>query len=668
MSVAVPVLLIGSSLRAWGQEVKFGRCYAQWSATELVVGNEHIERRWSIEGGLLRAVSLCDRDTHAEWLNKPAKTENGVPGTLTVKAQGGVFSPVEAPSLEVEVLNGAAVQYRMQIFEKARGVEIDVQPGKPVPAVEAQGKTDAGGASIVERESQDRPAEKQIDTPDELSLAPQHLRITQVSFSADTDHHNQLVFPREWMVMNNESDLMLRGNLFFAEDVVTGSGLIFLKQAALPEARAVQTGADLRVVSNTRTFRFLSQGFASVVLAYKGGRAGRIEALQTYQRQLRQYVPGRDGVLLTNTWGDRKRDAIDAGFVAKDIAADRKLGADVMEIDDGWQIGRSMNSARGPGVANGFQSTPTPFWDVDATRFPNGLEPLLKQCAAGHMGIGLWYAPDSSHEFANWQKDADQILEFYHRQGIANFKFDSINMTSQKAEDNLHSMFDRILVESNGAVTIDLDVTGTGRRPGYFGLMESGPIFVENRYTDFHRYWPHLTLRNLWELSEYVDPLRLRMEFLNNTRNEARYANDPLAPAKYTPDALFATVMMANPLGWFDSSDLPEKYIAAVAPLVKTWKRERDAMHRGTLIPIGDAPDGVSWTGFATAGTKPDASYALVFRELNAEADWSVKLPMSQGGSPRVTLLAGSGTAKVERGKLIVHIPEALQYVWVRLD
>jgi len=91
-------------------------------------------------------------------------------------------------------------------------------------------------------------------------------------------------------------------------------------------------------------------------------------------------------------------------------------------------------------------------------------------------------------------------------------------------------------------------------------------------------------------------------------------------------------------------------------------------MYRGTLIPIGDPPDGANWTGFATVGTKPDASYMLVFRELNAEEDWSVKIPMSEGRSPRVTLLAGSGTAKVESGKLLVHVPGTLQYLWIRLD
>jgi alpha-galactosidase len=90
---------------------------------------------------------------------------------------------------------------------------------------------------------------------------------------------------------------------------------------------------------------------------------------------------------------------------------------------------------------------------------------------------------------------------------------------------NQRAKFDRLLEGSDGAITFDLDVTAE-IRPGYFGLPDIGPLFVENRYTDFHRYWPHQTLRNLWMLSQAVDPLRLRMEVLNNARNADKYTGE----------------------------------------------------------------------------------------------------------------------------------------------
>ena len=41
-------------------------------ATELVVGNAHIERTWRIQEGLLTATSFRDLDAGVEWLARPA--------------------------------------------------------------------------------------------------------------------------------------------------------------------------------------------------------------------------------------------------------------------------------------------------------------------------------------------------------------------------------------------------------------------------------------------------------------------------------------------------------------------------------------------------------------------------------------------------------------------
>jgi hypothetical protein len=71
--------------------------------------------------------------------------------------------------------------------------------------------------------------------------------------------------------------------------------------------------------------------------------------------------------------------------------------------------------------------------------------------------------------------------------------------------------------------------------------------------------------------------VRLRFETLNNTRqtNNRKYINNPLAPENYPADYLFASVMMSNPLGWYEASNLPEDYRAKLAPLVKIWRQHR---------------------------------------------------------------------------------------------
>ena len=169
-------------------------------------------------------------------------------------------------------------------------------------------------------------------------------------------------------------------------------------------------------------------------------------------------------------------------------------------------------------------------------------------------------------------------------------------------------------------------------------------------------------------LSRYVDPLRLRMEFLNNSRNVEKYGSDPLAPAQYSPDTLFATVMFCNPLGWFEVSNLPEKFRSSVSALVAVWRMERARMFSGRILPIGNPPDGHSWTGFASVPQKPGSGYLLVFRELNPSPEWTTDLTLFPGSGHHVTKLAGEGEASVSGDKLTVRIPAALKYIFLRVD
>ena len=202
-----------------------------------------------------------------------------------------------------------------------------------------------------------------------------------------------------------------------------------------------------------------------------------------------------------------------------------------------------------------------------------------------------------------------------------------------------------MLAESSGAVVFDHDVTAAVR-PGYFGVPRVGPVFVENRYTDWHRYWPHETLRNFWLLAQHVDPIRLRMEFLNHTRNAHLYDGDPLAPHLYEADYLFASVMLASPLAWFEVSNLPERYIATAKPLIATWKQHRERLFSGDIIPIGDTPDGTSWTGFVSVHR--DGSDVLIFRERTQTSEATIQLPPAAiKDVTRIDRLAGEGSLDV---------------------
>jgi len=655
--------------------VDYKTCHASWSDHELVIGNSHFMRRWRMDNGLLTATSFRNLDTGTEWIRDSAKSPAPMPSSLNnenrtalITSRSGRLGVTEEESLEVTVAAKGAQNLvcRFKIFPGASGVETFFDGGTPAETSSADSAANSQATGLENDAHKDQPAAG--GALENLFLASPHLRLTQVTFMDQTDNHNELVQENEWLLLN-ERNLQLSGNLFAVENSVTGEGLVFLKLAPLPHARAVQTANDCEVTARERQIRFAGQSYPFVLLAYSGGRAGRTTVLHNFQRQLRRYQPDRDGMFLSNTWGDRSRDGrVSEEFLLKEIEAGSRLGVDVVQIDDGWQKGLSGNSAfTTNGAWGSFWDARNDFWLPNPQRFPRGLPPVADAARAHGMKLGLWYGPDSAGDGTNWNRDAERLLKLHRDEGVNYFKLDAVNISTADAAKNFRHLLDSLLNESHGEIAVDLDVTA-GTRPGYFGTPDCGPIFVENRYTDWPNYWPHLTLRNLWKLSEYVDPVRLRMEFLNNARNLDKYGDDPLAPAHYSPDALFATVMFANPLGWFEVSNLPTNYLAQVSSLVSVWKRERTQLFSGNTLPIGDAPDGQAWTGFASVAQNGGANYILLFRELNPSAEWTLNLDMLPGKNHRVTVLAGKGKATVSKGRLTVRIPETLQYLWLRVE
>ena len=292
----------------------------------------------------------------------------------------------------------------------------------------------------------------------------------------------------------------------------------------------------------------------------------------------------------------------------------------------------------------------------------------MKAARAKGLRFGLWFGPDSSDDAANWERDADCLLDYHRRLGIDFFKMDSMKLLSPRALARNRRMFDKMLAESDGDMVFDLDCTAE-IRPGFLGLLDIGPLFVENRYTRRPVYWPHHTLKNLWDLSHVIDPVRLRFEFNNPDTNHANYEWSPLGHGNYRPDTLFATVMAASPLAWMELSDVSEASQTAIAALVKTWKAERARWHGGVIHPVANRPDGVAWTGFVSEAADGAGGYALLFRELNEMADFSLDLAPIFGHArlSNAAVIGGRGTARLDGTRLVVTVSDRLDFVWVAL-
>ncbi len=499
-------------------------------------------------------------------------------------------------------------------------------------------------------------------------LAAAHVRVVAYDLVDQTDEHAELVHSREWLVGRSERQSKVTASVWAAEDQTTGRGVAFVRCAPLPHARVDPSAADFGFEARVkdRWLKVFDTGYPFVRLPYEGGAVGRTKALQDWQRSVRPYVPGRDGLFLSNTWGDRNRDTrINEAFLLDEARAAAELGVEVLQVDDGWQSGKSMNSAfaQGKGVWNGYWAASPDFWVPDPKRFPRGLSFVTKAAAEKGVRFGLWFGPDSSNDAANWERDADWLLKLHRECGVDYFKLDSMKTTGELSLSRQTKLFDKLMKESDGRIVVDMDVTAE-RRPGYFGMMTAGPLFVENRYSDYISYWPHLTLRALWSLSEVVDPMRLRMEVLNPLRNREKYGYDPLSPAAYPAETLFAIVMPASPLGWFEVQNLDPATVAAWKPLVAAWKRERDAMAACNVLPVGARPDGFSWTGFVFAPrTDGRPGYGLFFRELSADGRLAFDFRRYLPKASKATVLSPRGKADLDG----VETP-LRDFVWVRFE
>ena len=643
-------------------ELNEGAAFARWTESRLEVGTARFRAELAWSSGLLRVVSLKSADGVERLRGEPAAGE-----------------PISVEQAEVPWSVAGVRELALKVVASGRSAEVRVWPEANGPLV-----FNPAGDGLPERPD-DRQWSPQVFragwnalgrlTPcgDVLRFAAANLKVRAVTALDRTDVHAELLPGREWLMPSCEVDGRVSCSQLDAREQGTGRGVVFVRLAPMPVSRPTDA-EDFCVEPSTRSVLAVANGYPLAVLAYEGGETGRLRALRDFQRSLWPYRPGRDGLLLSNTWGDGNRDSrISESFLLGEIAAASDIGVEVVQIDDGWQKGRTKNSALARaakdgnrGVWNGYWAADPDFWKPHPERFPRGFGPLLDAAKAGGVTLGLWYGPDSTDDCVNWERDADCLLGYLRDCGIPFFKIDSLKLRTPKAFARNRAFFGKMLTESQGRMAFDLDCTAE-IRPGYFGGMPVGPLFVENRYAfragDQRIYRPHQTLRTLWSLAHVIDPVRLRMEFLNPAKKADLYGDDPLAPSRWPADALFAITMMASPLAWMELSDVPEEVRAAWRPLIAAWKRHRPALHGGLVVPVGEAPDGEAWTGFVSSQSA--SAYVLLFREANSSPRYRLPSDALPFVPNTVQVLGGRGTARVREGELEVEVGRSLDFAWL---
>ena len=306
-------------------------------------------------------------------------------------------------------------------------------------------------------------------TVERLCLSGRHLDLDCVQFYDVTDRRNTLV--RRESVLPYRHEGRLTGNLLLVRDPLVGGGLFVLKEApcsdvqlAGPEYDFLHRAGEIRAAGigvepdDLRPDEW-TRGYGTVVGVGGGDEYALLSALRTYQEQVRIHTPGRDEMILLNTWGDRGQDTrICEGFALDELACAARLGITHFQLDDGWQAGRSSNSAYAGGSLEDIWAQED-YWSPHPERFPGGLGPVVERSRALGIELCLWFNPSKDGSYAHWREDADVLIGLYRQHGIRTFKVDGVMVPDKQADLNLRAMFERVMQATGGEAVFNLDVT-----------------------------------------------------------------------------------------------------------------------------------------------------------------------------------------------------------------
>ncbi len=449
-----------------------------------------------------------------------------------------------------------------------------------------------------------------------------------VEFKMRTDNHNDLVLEHP-----AEAGKPCTGNILFAKQTDGDVVAFFLQEAPPSEERRAHSPWDF-LLGDDGTISSLGSGVIEEDIVperrlitnravFGVASDGDAEALiKQYQARRRPVSMGMGNIITVNPCGNGSFiKLVSEPFLVSEIKAAATLNADSYQVDDGYEQGNLGDLS--------VQNRPLDksFWVINKNLLPDGFNPLVKASDDGGIVLSLWFAPTTSRAYEDWRESADVLLGFYREYGIKCFKIDGAIFSSYQAEENFGRLLKTIYEESNGEITVNLDVTN-GTRGGLFKYVEYGLVFLENRYCCHPwvrcPYSPESTLSNLWRLSRYcrIQTLQIEVPSPDNLNEQCYLDRNLPLPTEYAMDYWAMIPLFASPLLWLAPSQIKPQTAKTIAKTMKLQRQYRDNWRNAVISPVGDAPSGKSICGFHA-----DTGWLLVFRELNAPDSAKLSLP-----------------------------------------
>ncbi len=667
-------------------------CFAYYDKenSEIHIGNAGIEKTIKINGSFISTESITDRVNGKVWQGEKALWQRcptlGADEIVTVSFESlECESPFGmAPHMKATLtLSGAAgeVTYEYTVFPEIPFIYTQIYvTGAGKLSLDAADSEDAActGIEMQDRKSADGDIYCSADTLDAIPLSGEHLEVESYKLYDKTDLNDSLVEYQK-TPLYKRGICERTGNIFFINDYPCGDSLILIKHSPTESSALNRASADL-ITTGTSHTALLGCGidfenmpscrvpyYASAVGVSKTNDA--LDALWRYNTAFSK-GDARDSLfIMSNTWGDRSQDlAVSEEFMLGELEHAKALGVNIVQIDDGWQAGITANSLRGTGgVWEGYYSNNSNFWQVNSSKFPHGLEPIIEKAKSYGIEIGLWFSPDSSNDFRNVEYDIETLLSIYKKYGIRYFKLDGVKIRSKLGEIRFIHLLEELTHRTDGDMRFNLDVTAEDRF-GYLYKTQFGTLFVENRYTDFVNYFPHNTFKNLWSLARVIPARRLQMELLNKRRNTDKYKSIPFAPTEYGMDYIFAVVMPANPLVWMEMTNLDPEDARLLSSITDIYKRHAADIFSSRVIPIGECPNGMSFSGYCCRIDAEKAAELILFRESTDADTYTFKLPVtSSDDSFELIYKSADVQIKLSGDKVTVKFTEQRSFAWIKI-
>jgi hypothetical protein len=215
--------------------------------------------------------------------------------------------------------------------------------------------------------------------------------------------------------------------------------------------------------------------------------------------------------------------------------------------------------------------------------------------------------------------------------GFVSLKLDFAVLNTRRKIDDLMDKVRALVLGRQHHLRINWDLTEVDARYGYFFAREFGCIYLENRKPVIPVtvvYRPGTVLRDLWQISRYCNLLKFQGSIQNIDMVNKRFSD----AGAYNHAYCTAIALMSTPLFFCETQLYSDSARDEIRPLLAAYKKVREDIYRGLVHPIGDKPDGASWTGFECELVDEKRGFLTLFREPgNSDRSYAYRLPHLAG-------------------------------------